>query len=294
MLPGIRFLLAAIVLSMSILIFGLGAAALLRAAHEEVASVPTRRVMPEPVFAQQPEPAAPTLALLRVEPAAPETMAETPPAALPAPEPAPEAVPVPQVETEKLAALKLEDAAPAEAAKPEPAAQPEIAAKPETLAPEKPGTAAAEQSEIATTELPAAAPDAPEPAASPETKIAAIAASPAPSAEVTPPAFELIATPAMTEPGITTTKAAALGSPAAKVEQPTEAKKAIDKPDRAEIRKQQAAERARERRRQAARRARLAAQQAAAATAQQAADPFSQLTQPAQQATTTATTRRRQ
>jgi hypothetical protein len=54
MLPGIRFLLAAILLSMSILIFGLGAAALLRAAHEEVASVPTRRILPEPVFAQQP------------------------------------------------------------------------------------------------------------------------------------------------------------------------------------------------------------------------------------------------
>ena len=46
MLPGIRFLLAAIVLSMSILIFGLGAAALLRAAHEEVASVPARRILP--------------------------------------------------------------------------------------------------------------------------------------------------------------------------------------------------------------------------------------------------------
>ena len=38
MLPGFRFLFAAIVLSMSVLVFGLGAAALLRAAHEEVAS----------------------------------------------------------------------------------------------------------------------------------------------------------------------------------------------------------------------------------------------------------------
>ena len=60
MLPGFRFLLAAIVLSMSILIFGLGAAALLRAAHEEVAGVPTRRVMPEPVFTQHVETPAPT------------------------------------------------------------------------------------------------------------------------------------------------------------------------------------------------------------------------------------------
>ena len=40
MLPGFRFLFAAIVLSMSILVFGLGAAALLRAAHEEFAANP--------------------------------------------------------------------------------------------------------------------------------------------------------------------------------------------------------------------------------------------------------------
>src|SRR3954466_13379238 len=68
MLPGFRFLLAAIVLSVSTLIFGLGAAALLRAAHEEFAGIPSRRPLPEPVFAQRSEPPAPTLALLRVEP----------------------------------------------------------------------------------------------------------------------------------------------------------------------------------------------------------------------------------
>ena len=68
MLPGFRFLFAAIVLSTSILIFGLGAAALLRAAHDQFASIPSRRLPPEPVFAQQIEPSAPTLALLRVEP----------------------------------------------------------------------------------------------------------------------------------------------------------------------------------------------------------------------------------
>jgi len=54
MLPGFRFLFAAIILSMSILIFGLGAAALLRAAHEEFASIPSRRAAPETIFAQQP------------------------------------------------------------------------------------------------------------------------------------------------------------------------------------------------------------------------------------------------
>ena len=71
MLPGFRFLFAAIVLSMSVLVFGLGAAALLRAAHEEFASIPSRRAPPEPVFAQQNEPPMPTLALLRFEPRRP-------------------------------------------------------------------------------------------------------------------------------------------------------------------------------------------------------------------------------
>ena len=52
MLPGFRFLFAAIVLSMSVLVFGLGAAALLRAAHEEFASNSSLRVAPEPKFAQ--------------------------------------------------------------------------------------------------------------------------------------------------------------------------------------------------------------------------------------------------
>ncbi len=68
MLPGFRFLFAAIVLSMSILVFGLGAAALLRAAHEEFASNPSWRAAPETVFAQQNDATRPVLAMLRVEP----------------------------------------------------------------------------------------------------------------------------------------------------------------------------------------------------------------------------------
>lgn len=268
MLPGIRFLLAAILLSMSILIFGLGAAALLRAAHEEVASVPTRRVMPEPVYAQPAEAPAPTLAMLRIEPAVPEKAPDPPPAATPAPE----AVPVPKVEAEKLTAPRLDDVAAAETATPEIAAQPEIAAKPEAAALETPPSPTVE------------------PAAARGTQVAALDAAPSPPVETAPVPFEQIVAPAMIDPGVAVTKTAALGSPAAKIEKPAEAKKAGEKPDRAEIRKQQRAERARERRRQAARRARLAAQQAAA---QQAADPFSQTAVPsAQQATTT--TRRRQ
>src|SRR5258708_18644564 len=68
MLPGFRFLFAATVLTMSILVFGLGAAALLRAAHEEFASNPSWRAAPETTFAQQGEATRPVLAMLRVDP----------------------------------------------------------------------------------------------------------------------------------------------------------------------------------------------------------------------------------
>ncbi|OPZ00205.1 hypothetical protein A5906_23645 [Bradyrhizobium sacchari] len=71
MLPGFRFLLAAILLSTSILVFGLGAAALLRATHEQYVSTPSWRNGPqEQVFAQAPEPAQPVLAALRADPEA--------------------------------------------------------------------------------------------------------------------------------------------------------------------------------------------------------------------------------
>jgi hypothetical protein len=69
MLPGFRFLFGAIVFSMSILVFGLGAAALLRAAHEEFSSNPSWRAAPETMFAQRGEASPPVLAMLRVEPA---------------------------------------------------------------------------------------------------------------------------------------------------------------------------------------------------------------------------------
>ncbi len=71
MLPGFRFLFAAILLSTSVLVFGLGAAALLRAAHEKVANIPARRAPPERVFAQANDP-PPTLAMVRLEPVAAE------------------------------------------------------------------------------------------------------------------------------------------------------------------------------------------------------------------------------
>ncbi|WP_354223658.1 hypothetical protein [Bradyrhizobium sp. F1.4.3] len=73
MLPGLRFLFAAILLSTSILVFGLGAAALLRTTHEQYVSNPSWRNGPqEQVFAQAAEPAQPVLAALRAEPEAAE------------------------------------------------------------------------------------------------------------------------------------------------------------------------------------------------------------------------------
>ncbi len=51
MLPGIRFIFVTVILSASVLIFGLGAAALLRVSHEEFATLPTLRMArgPTPV-----------------------------------------------------------------------------------------------------------------------------------------------------------------------------------------------------------------------------------------------------
>src|SRR5882757_1440724 len=114
MLPGFRFLFAAIVLSMSILIFGLGAAALLRAAHEQFASIPTRRPVPETLFAQQPNEASnPVLAMLRVEaqPVAQNIPDKAPAGETPA-EPA--AVASAPAEPEQIAAPKPEPSSPQE------------------------------------------------------------------------------------------------------------------------------------------------------------------------------------
>lgn len=187
MLPGFRFLFAAIILSMSVLVFGLGAAALLRAAHEEFASMPSRRAPPQPVFAQPSEPTVPTLALLRVEPSVAEKAPDDVAAATAPAEPAPDATP--PAEPEKLAALKPEDAAPPEAAKPE--------------------TPAVEIT---------SAPLAEAPASVDEPKLAAIAETPPPASEAasTPaePATELPSAAA----SIAATKIATLGGPAVTIE----------------------------------------------------------------------------
>lgn len=76
MLPGFRFLFIATVMSVSVMVFGLGAAALLRATHENFATFPQRRP-PEQVFVRTDTP-VPVIAMLRVEP-------EPQPAAIAAP-----------------------------------------------------------------------------------------------------------------------------------------------------------------------------------------------------------------
>ena len=83
MLPGFRFLFAAIVMCMSVLVFGLGAAALMRAAHEDFSTNTSWRAPPEPRFAEQEEaakpPAAkpPVLAVLSVQPRTSEPDVDT-------------------------------------------------------------------------------------------------------------------------------------------------------------------------------------------------------------------------
>ena len=256
MLPGFRFLFTAVVLSVSILVFGLGAAALLRAAHEEFSSNPSWHAAPETMFAQQGEAARPVLAMLRIEPPPvaqkPDGIAATAAPAEPAPVVAPPAEPAASAAapagTEQIAALKPEDSTLPEAAKSEiPAAESPA-----------PGEAAPAQADA--------------PAAADETKIAATEQAVPPATEAAPTASEQISAPPP-ETDTASTKIAALGGPSVSVETPPPAKAASAKPDRSVIKKRLQARRAAQRRRMAAR-ARVAHQPPA--------DPFAQPTlQPA-------------
>lgn len=239
MLPGFRFLFAAIVLSTSVLVFGLGAAALLRAAHEEFANLPTRRAPPAPVFARLDDEPMPSLSLLRVDPpeadkpqddvraAAPEVAPDT---AAPAETAADER----PAESQKVAALSMEERPPA----------PETAATTETLA-ARVGTEAT----VADVDVVAAIP---------ETSASPAAAASAPT-QLAPNALEGNAA---------ATRIATLGGPAVIIDETTSAG-----PDRS-IAKKRAVQRARERRRIAqARRARLA-REATLTLQQQEPNPF--------------------
>jgi hypothetical protein len=243
MLPGFRFLFAAIILSMSVLIFGLGAAALFRSAHEEFASLPSRRPPAEPVFTRQIEPPMPTLALLRFDPPA---LGNRPP--------------------EDVAAAS-ETATPAEQA-PDP-----TPAEPEKLAAgEEPNRDAVAKAEIPVDDTTAEMPvDGATSIANEDVKVAAVVETPEPATTAVAPAVE---TPSL-EDNIAAKKIATLGGPTVIIDEKIAANSDA-RPDRSVIRKRNA-QRARERRRIAARRARLAALQAAAAAAQLQANPFGQL-----------------
>ncbi len=256
MLPGFRFLLAAIVLSMSVLVFGLGAAALLRAAHEEFAGPPAWRVASAPKFAGQDTPPGvtsreppretpgeepiPVLAMLRVEPepAQPTASDRIPTTAEPATAPTPD-------QPEKIAALEPHDKTSPEAAKPE-IAIPEISVQSE--APAVDTLAPAEEARVAAAEQ--VLPQADE------------AVAPAAEPAIVPPAAGT---------GIASTRIATLGGPPVAIEAQPPAKAASAKPDPDASKKRRQARRAKERRRIA-----LRARQAAAA--QLAADPFAQPT----------------
>jgi hypothetical protein len=142
MLPGLRFLFVAIVLSTSALIFGLGAAALLRSAHEEFSNLPSRRAPPETVFAQPVEASRPTLAVLQVNTPVTAQKDIAPPAAPNEPNPAP----------------ALEQPSPM--ASPEPdrtAAEPDSVATPVATAPPEEKSEASEKSADEPSETPAPA-----------------------------------------------------------------------------------------------------------------------------------------
>jgi hypothetical protein len=261
MLPGFRFLFTAIILSMSILTFGLGAAALLRAAHEEFASNPTWRAPPETMFAQQNEPSKPVLAALVVDPPPAEQKPDTP---VTAAAEAPAAMASLPAEPEGAAAPKIDEAVQRETARSEPPAETPSASE---GAPAQASTAV----------------EAPAPAV--EARIAGSEASPPPALEAATAAPKQASVAALPEqanasaPKVdeATARIATLGGPPVAVETPPTAKPESSEADKDAAKKRLRAQRARERRRIATQRARLA-QQAAQHPVQPAFNPFAQAT----------------
>jgi len=95
MLPGFRLLAITVAFAASLLVFGLGAAAVLRATHEEFAAVPLRNLQtPSSNFVAE----TPTLAVLQVEPVVEE---QAQPAPAPTPAPAPAITPLAEVQPAK-------------------------------------------------------------------------------------------------------------------------------------------------------------------------------------------------
>jgi hypothetical protein len=276
MLPGFRFLFAAIVLSMSVLVFGLGAAALFRAAHETFASTPSWHTPPETTFAQQGQASKPVLSMLRVDtPIAEEApdkapVVTAPPVVAATAEPiATTALPLPPeqaatspapAEPEQMAALQpVDSTAPA-------TANPDL-----PVAENPPDRAAPAQDEPAV-------PQAATPATADETRVAAATEQQQQPNEAVPPAAATAtaeAVPAPPEPanapstaGTETfsTTIATLGGPPVNI---GSAAKATDpKPDKGATKKHDQAKREHRHRRSVAR--------AELAQAPQPVDPFGQ------------------
>ena len=222
MLPGFRFLFGAIVLCFSILVFGLGAAALFRAAHEEFASRPSWRATPgtmlaqqnEP-FAQQNDPSRAVLAMLEVEPEDKDAASETSRDSALEPGPRPSASEATAAVTEppagnpadapKLSALGASEE-PSPAAASEPAKNAPTTPGLETMAHLEAGISPGDGSEAAERAAPPAG------ASEPETRIASVNETATKIAAVSTAASEPINAPAVRpEPAAPATQGAALG-----------------------------------------------------------------------------------
>jgi hypothetical protein len=263
MLPGFRFLFAAIVLSMSILIFGLGAAALLRAAHEEFASTPTWRATPETVFAQPAEATRPVLALLRVDAPATDKASEK----VPDNAPADAAL---GAEPERIATLNPEDSPPPEGAKPEnpvaetpvaeSPAQNEAASAPTDAPAPLAGTQAVETKTIETKTIETKATETGnaeakiEETKAADTRVATSEETSLPANQVEPSmASEPTGAQVSPEADTAATKIATLGGPAVAIETPRPVKTESTEPLPNVVKKRQQAKRAAQRRRLVAR-----------------------------------------
>jgi hypothetical protein len=275
MLPGFRFLFAATLFTMSILVFGLGATALLRAAHEQFASNPSWHAAPEATFAQQgeaPRDASrealrPVLAMLRVEPPAAEQKASDGTRAIDPP-----AIP-PPVAPDGNAPLAQDSAVPQAAAKPDmPAAEnpapDQVAAEPsDTPMADATKATSLSDAKVASTE---------QAATEPVTQSANEATPTASEADAA--ASSQAAAPAAPEADVASVKVAALDNPSATIEpkppaKPIGAMPDQAKPDQSAIKKRLRARRAAQRRRMAARALREAL---LLAQRQQSLNPFIQ------------------
>ncbi|OAF13321.1 hypothetical protein AYJ54_44090 [Bradyrhizobium centrolobii] len=196
MLPGFRFLFAAILLSTSILVFGLGAAALLRTTHEQYVSNPSWRNGPqEQVFAQAAERVQqPVLAAFRAEASEPAAAEPTPSLRDKVP-----TIALPETEPEQVAAVTAEASA-----------QPEPQVADAAPAAEAPPTAQAPAAELAKAET---APPAPADTLTPADTTASLPEDkPAAAAEAQP--AEPATAPASPAIDIATASVAALDDPA--------------------------------------------------------------------------------